>query len=40
MGPLLLYLSKAEGRDLLAEVHSGVCGGHIGPRYLTAKVFR
>jgi hypothetical protein len=41
MGPLLCCLSKAEGRELLAEVHSGVCrGGHIGPRALTAKVFR
>jgi hypothetical protein len=27
MGPLLCCLSKAEGRELLAEIHSGVCVG-------------
>jgi hypothetical protein len=32
MGPLLCCLSKAEGRELLAEVHSGVCrGGTLVP---------
>jgi hypothetical protein len=25
---------------LLAEIHSRVCGGHIGSRALAAKVFR
>jgi hypothetical protein len=36
--PLLHYLSKDEGKVLLAQTHSGVCGGHIGSRTLTAKV--
>jgi hypothetical protein len=39
-GPLLHYLSKAEGRELLAEIHASICGGHIGSRALTTKVFR
>jgi hypothetical protein len=26
-GPLLRYLSKAEGRELLAEIHASICGG-------------
>jgi hypothetical protein len=40
IGPLLHCLSKAEGKELLAEIHSGVRGGHIGSRVLAAKVFR
>jgi hypothetical protein len=40
IGPLLRCLSKDEGKELLAETPSGVCGGHIGSRALTAKVFR
>jgi hypothetical protein len=39
MGPLLCCLSRDEGKELLAQTHSSVCGGHIGPRALTAKVF-
>jgi hypothetical protein len=31
-GPLLRYLSKSEGKELLAEIHTGVCRGHIGSR--------
>jgi hypothetical protein len=38
--PLLHYLSRDEGKELLAQIHSGVFGGHIGARALTAKVFR
>jgi hypothetical protein len=33
-------LSRDEGKELLAWIHLGVCGGHIGERPLTAKVFR
>jgi hypothetical protein len=33
-------LNRDEGKELLAQIHSGVCGGHIGARALTAKVFR
>jgi hypothetical protein len=29
-----------EGKSLLAKIHVGVCGGHIGSGALTAKVFR
>jgi hypothetical protein len=39
-GPLLHCLSKKEGHQILSEVHTGVCGGHIGARALTAKVLR
>jgi hypothetical protein len=39
-GPLLHYLSRDEGKELLTQTHLGVCGGHIGARALTAKVFR
>jgi hypothetical protein len=36
---LLCCLSRDEGKELLAQTHSIVCGGHIGSRALTAKVF-
>jgi hypothetical protein len=39
-GPLLLYLSNDEGKDLLAQIHTGACGGHIKLRALAVKVFR
>jgi hypothetical protein len=39
-GPLHHCLSKDEGKELLTQIHSGVCGGHIGARALTVKVFR
>jgi hypothetical protein len=39
-GSLLHCLSKDEGKKLLAQTHSGICGGHIGSRALTEKVFR
>jgi hypothetical protein len=38
--PLLRCLSKDEGKELLAQTHSGMCGGRIGARALTEKVFR
>jgi hypothetical protein len=40
IGPLLHCLSRDEGKELLAETHSGVCRGHIGSRSLIAKVLR
>jgi hypothetical protein len=40
LGPLLRYISKAEGPEILSEVHAGVCGGHIGARALAAKTLR
>jgi hypothetical protein len=33
-------LSIDEGKELLAQIHVGVCGVHIGARVLTAKVFK
>jgi hypothetical protein len=36
-GPLLRCVSKAEGQEILSEVHVGVCRGHIGARALAAK---
>jgi hypothetical protein len=38
--PLLRCLSKDEGIELLAQTHSGICGGHIGSRALVAKVLK
>ena len=35
--PLLKCISQTEVRDLLQEIHSGICGSHIGPRALSAK---
>jgi hypothetical protein len=39
-GPLLRYLSRDEGKELLTQTHLGACGGHIGARALGAKMFR
>jgi hypothetical protein len=33
-------LSRDEGKELLTQMHPGVCGGNIGARALAAKVFR
>jgi hypothetical protein len=38
-GPPLHYLSRDEGKELLAGTHLGVCGGYIGSRALVAKAF-
>jgi hypothetical protein len=37
---LLRCVSKAEGQDILSEIHAGIYGGHIGARALSAKVLR
>jgi hypothetical protein len=39
-GPLLRCPSKAEGQEILWEVHVGISGGHIGAHALAAKVLR
>jgi hypothetical protein len=39
-GPLLCRISKTEGQEILQEVHTGICGGHIGAHTLVAKVLR
>jgi hypothetical protein len=38
--PLLKCLSRAEGIELMKEIHVGLCGSHIGSRPLLGKVFR
>jgi hypothetical protein len=38
--PLLKCISIEEGRDLLQQIHSGMCSSHIGTRRLVAKAFR
>jgi hypothetical protein len=38
--PLLKCLSRAEGQELMKEIHAGLCGAHIGSRPLLGKVFR
>jgi hypothetical protein len=38
--PLLHYVSKEKGHQILSEVHTGVCEGHIRARALAAKVLR
>jgi hypothetical protein len=40
MGPLLRYLSKAEGRKLFLEIHAGSYGCPMRARALAAKVLR
>jgi hypothetical protein len=37
--PLLKCLSRAEGQELMKEIHAGLCGAHIGSRPLMGKVF-
>jgi hypothetical protein len=38
--PLLKCLSRTEGRELMKEIHAGLCGAHIGSMPLHGKVFR
>jgi hypothetical protein len=38
--PLLKCLSRAEGQELMKEIHAGLCGAHIGSKPLLGKVFR
>jgi ribonuclease HI len=37
---LLKCLSRTEGQELMKEIHTGLCGAHIGSRPLLGKVFR
>jgi hypothetical protein len=38
--PLLKCISQTKGRELLHEIHKGMCGSHIGLRALSAKALR
>ena len=40
VAPWLKCITTAEGQELLKEIHSGLCGSHIGIRPLVAKAFR
>ena len=35
----LKCVSRDEGQELIREIHSGLCGSHIGPRALLGKIF-
>jgi hypothetical protein len=37
--PLLKCISRDEGQNLIREIHSRLCGSHIGPKALLGKVF-
>jgi hypothetical protein len=38
--PLLKCILQNEGKELLLEIHSGICGSHIGPRALSTKAIK
>ena len=38
--PLLKCISQDEGKQLLQEIHAGMCSSHIGTRALVGKAFR
>ena len=39
-GVKLKCIPREEGLELLAEIHRGICGSHIGSRALAGKAFR
>jgi hypothetical protein len=38
--PLLKYLSRTKGQELMKDIHAGLCGAHIESRPLLGKVLR
>jgi hypothetical protein len=38
--PLLKWLSRTEGQELMKEIHAGLCESHIGSRPLLGKSFQ
>ena len=38
--PLLKCISAQEGKELLLEIHEGICGTHPGARSMAGKTFR
>ena len=36
-GVKLKCISREEGKELLAEIHKGMCGSHIGSRAIVGK---
>jgi ribonuclease HI len=39
-GVLMMCIPRDEGKDILEEIHKGVCGNHASSRRLVSKVFR
>jgi hypothetical protein len=39
-GVLMKCLPREEGKDILEEIHKGVCGNHVSSRTLLSKAFR
>jgi hypothetical protein len=39
-GILMKFVSTEEGREILQEIHEGVCGNHAASRTLVGKAFR
>jgi hypothetical protein len=39
-GVLMKCVSREEGKDILEEIHKGVCGNHASSRTLVSKAFR
>jgi hypothetical protein len=38
--PLLKYITREQGIELMKEIHGGMCGSHIAARALAGKAFR
>jgi hypothetical protein len=39
-GVLIKCVPREEGKDILEEIHKGVCGNHASSRTLVSKAFR
>ena len=39
-GVKLLCISQEQGRELLRDIHEGICSSHVASRSLAGKVFR
>ena len=39
-GILMKCIPIAQGKELLLEIHVGICGHHVVPRSLVGKAFR
>jgi hypothetical protein len=39
-GVLMKCVPRAEGKDILEEIHKGICGNHASSRTLVSKTFR
>jgi hypothetical protein len=39
-GVLMKCIPRQEGKDIMEEIHKGVCGNHASSRTLVSKAFR